>query len=80
MRCNIEDAVADIKQRPCRAKLLVARNFNADLEVPEEHMRDEVIMSDLATAILEDMSAHLLPRSKAWLRDRQMWIMLRRNP
>ena len=38
-------------------------------------MRDEEIAMELATAGLEYMSAHLLPRRKPWPRDRRTWSM-----
>ena len=65
----IEAIIVTIRQRPRGEELLVARNFNADLAVPEGNARDKEIDAALAAAGLEDMSANFLPRRKLWLRD-----------
>ena len=59
-----------IVQRLHGAELLVAGNFNVDLAAPEENMRDEEIYVALAAAGMEYTSAHFLPQSKPWLRDK----------
>ena len=66
---TIEDIVAAIGQQSCGAELLVVGNFNSDLEAPEGNTRDEEITADIATAGVEDKSAHLLPHQNTWLRD-----------
>ena len=43
---------------------IVAGDFNADLDDPEEITRTEEITMALATSGLEDMITHLLPRRK----------------
>ena len=57
----IESVVAELKECPRGAKLLVAGDLNVNLEEPEEYQREEKIVAALTTAWLEDMSAHLLP-------------------
>ena len=76
---TIESIVAAIIQRPYRADLLVAGNFNANLAVVEGHAWDKSIAAALSTTVLEDMSAHLLPQRKPWLRDGRTWIMLHKG-
>ena len=70
----IEDVIAAI-----RAVLMVACDFNADLDEPERSARAEEIAAALASAWLEDMSAHFLPRRRSWSRYGRTWSMWRGN-
>ena len=74
-----EAVVAAIIQQPCEADLLVDGDFNADLAATEGNACDKDITAALATVILEDMSAHFLPRKKPCFRDRRIWSMLCRG-
>ena len=47
---TIEGVVADIRQRPRGAAMLVTGNFNSKLASLEGHVRDEVIAAALSTA------------------------------
>ena len=60
-----------IRSRPRGAKLLVAGDFNVNIAAPEGDRRAENIATELATADLEDMVWHFLPREKRWCRDRR---------
>ena len=58
----MESVIAALKERPRGAKLLVAGDFNVNLEDPEGDHREEDITAAMATEGLEDMSAHFLLR------------------
>ena len=66
-----------INQRPHREELLVDIDFNVVLDATEGNARYEEIDASLNTVGVEDMGFHLFPRSKPWLRDREMWSILR---
>ena len=72
---TIEDAVASIGRRPRREILLVAGEFNADPANPEESASAKDISAALASARLEDMSAHILSRNNYWSKDRRTCSM-----
>ena len=72
----IKAVMAAIRQRPHGADLMLYGDFNANFTVPDENAQNKEIMSALSTAGLEYTSAHLLPRRKPLLRDRQKWIVL----
>ena len=74
---NIEDVIAAICRRHRGAELLVVSNFNKDLDELKGSVRAEEIAAELATAGLENMSAHSFPRHKYWSRDGRTWIMRR---
>ena len=59
---TVERVVEAIRKKPRGAELLVAGNFNADIAAPEGDWRAENIATELATAGLEDMARHFLPR------------------
>ena len=74
------ERVVEATQKKLRgAELMVAGDFNADIAAPEGDQRAENIAMDLATAGLEDMARHFLPREKRWYRDRQTWGMRGRD-
>ena len=54
--------VEAIRRKPWGAELLVAGNFNVDIAAPEGDRRAEDIATELATAEMEDMTRHFLPR------------------
>ena len=72
---NIERVIVDIRKCTHRAALLVDGNSNIDLAVPEGNCFREEIAVVIATAGLEDMSAHFLPHLKSLARDRRTWYM-----
>ena len=59
-----ETVVAAIGRQPRGAELMVAGDFNADITAPEGNRRAENIAMDLATAGLEDMAQHFMPRRR----------------
>ena len=74
---RIESVVSALKERPRGSELLVAVDFNTNLEDPEGYRRGEDIAAALATDGLEDMSAHFLPQRSPWCRDGRTWSMIR---
>ena len=76
---TMERLVEEIRKKPRGAELLVAGDFNADIAAPEGDQRAENIVTELATAGLEDMARHFLPREKRWCRDRRTWGMRRKG-
>ena len=74
---TIEDVVAAIGNWPWGAALLVVGYFNTKLDAPEGPERDEGIAAALVEEDLEDMSGHLFPRHKPWLKDGHTWDMHR---
>ena len=74
---NPESAVAAIVHRPRGTELLVARNFNTDLESLDEKKCDEAIKAGMSTEGLEDMDEQLIPNKIPWKQDGRTWIMIR---
>ena len=70
---TMERVVEAIQRKPRGAELLVVGDFNVDIAAPEGDRRAEDIATELATAELEDMARHFLPREKRWCRDRRTW-------
>ena len=75
----MERVVAAIRKKLRGAELMVAGDFNADIAAPEGNRRAENIATDIATAGLEDMARHFLPRGRRWCRDRRTWDMRRKG-
>ena len=75
---TMERVVEAIQRKPRGAELLVAGDFNVDIAAPEGDRRAEDIAAELATAGLEDMARHFLPREKRWCRDQRTWGILRK--
>ena len=73
---TMEIVVTVLKERPLGDELLVAGDFNVRLSKLEGDRRGEDIVAALATAVLEDMSVHFLPRRRSWCRDGRTWIMI----
>ena len=63
---TIESVVAALKERPRGAALLVAVDLNTTLADPENDQRGTDIAAALTAELLEDMSAHFLPRRCTW--------------
>ena len=59
---TMERVVAAIRKKPRGAELMVAGDFNADIAALEGNRWAENIATDIATAGLEDMARHFLPR------------------
>ena len=74
----METVVAAIGRKPPGAELMVAVDFNVDIMEPEGNRRAENIATDLATAGLEDMAQHFMPRRRRWNWDRRTWDMRRK--
>ena len=66
----METVIAAIGQKPPGADLMVAGDFNVDILAPEGNWRAENIATDLATAGVEDMAQHFMPRRRRWNRYR----------
>ena len=75
---TMEMVVKAIRRKPPGAELMVAGDFNVDILAPEGR-RAENIATDLATAGVEDMAQHFMPRGRRWCRDRGTWDMKRRG-
>ena len=75
----MERVVAAIGKKPWGAELMVAGDFNANIAAPEGNRRAENIETDIATAGLEDMAQHFMPRGRLWCRDRRTWDMRRKG-
>ena len=76
---TMERVLTAIGKKPRGAELMVAGDFNADIAALEGNRRAENIATDIATAGLEDMAQHFLPRGRRWCRDRQTWDMRRKG-
>ena len=75
----METVVVEIGQKPPAAELMVAGDFNVDIMAPEGDRRAENIATDLATAGVEDMAQHFMPRRRRWNRYRRTWDMRRKG-
>ena len=61
---TMETVIAAIGRKPPGAELMVVGDFNVDIMDPEGNRRAENIATDLATAGLEDMAHHFMPRRR----------------
>ena len=61
-KVTMEMVVKAIRRRPPGAEVMVAGDFNVDILAPEGR-RAENIATDLATAGVEDMAQHFMPRA-----------------
>ena len=75
---TMETVINAIGRKPPGAELMVAGDFNVDILEPEGR-RAENIATDLATAGVEDMAQHFMPRGRRWYRDRRTWGMRRQG-
>ena len=62
---TMETVVAAIERKPPGADLMVAGDFNVDIMEPKGNRRAENIATDLATAGVENMAHHFMPRRRA---------------
>ena len=76
---TMERVVEAIRRKPRGAELLMAGDFNVNIAASEGDRRAEDIATEVATAGLEDMARHFLPREKRWCRDQRTWGMLRKG-
>ena len=76
---TIEDVAVAISRRTQKADLLVAGDFNANMDEPEGTMCAEYNSTALGASGLEDMSAHSILRRKPWSMDGCTWLILRRD-
>ena len=65
---TMETVIHAIGRKPPGAELMVAGDSNVDILAPEGR-RAENIATDLATAGVEDMAQHFMPRGRRWCRD-----------
>ena len=61
---TMETVIAAIGRKPPGAELMVAGDFNVDILAQEGNRRAENIATDLATAGVEDMAQHFMPRRR----------------
>ena len=59
------------------AEMIVAGDFNVDLEGTDIQGRDEEIVAPIATACLEYLLGHFLPRQRVWCKDWRTRTMVR---
>ena len=76
MILDVEVAMAE---RPRGADLIVAGNFNMDLENIGSWGWDKDITTEVATEGLEDIVGNLLPQWRVWCKDRRAWEMVRQG-
>ena len=69
----IKHVVTSIGQLPHGDALLVEGYFNMGIATLECSNQGEEITAYIATAGLDYMSTHFLPRRKSWSQDRIMW-------
>ena len=74
---TIESVIAALKERPRGTALVVAGDLNTTLDDPENDRRGTEIVAALTEAVLEDMTAHFLPRRRRCGRERRTWNMVR---
>ena len=77
-KVTMETVIAAIGQKPPGADLMVAGDLNVDILAPEGRRAENIAM-DLATAGVEDMAQHFMPRRRRWNRDRWTWDMRRKG-
>ena len=77
-KVTMETVINAIGHKPPGAELMLARDFNVDILAPEGR-RAENIATDLATAGVEDMAQHFMPRGRQWCQDRRTWDMKRQG-
>ena len=73
---TIQDMETEVKECPRGIQLIVTGYLNADLERIGGRGQDEEIAAVVATAGLEDLLGHLLPRRCTWCKDRWTWKMV----
>ena len=59
---DIESVIADLKEFPRGLEILVAGDFNTNLDQTEGDRREEGFVATLTAAELKDMSFHFLPQ------------------
>ena len=74
---TIERVVTALGDRPKGTALVVTGDLNTDLEDSENDRRGTEIAAAMTAAVVEDMTAHFLPRKRIWGRERRMWSMVR---
>ena len=65
---TIRDVEVALSEWPRETDMIVAGDLNVDLERPGGRGRDEEITAVVATAGLEDLLEHFLPRRHPWCR------------
>ena len=73
------EAEAAMAERPRGAELIVAGDFNVDLENTGGRGRYEEITAAVATAFLEDLAGNLLLQRQVWYKYQRMWVVLRQG-
>ena len=74
---TIERVVTALGDQPRGTALVVAGDFNTDLGEMASDGRGTEIAAALMEAGVEDMTAHFLPRTRRWGRERQTWRIIR---
>ena len=66
---TLESVVTYIGHSPRGAEILVARNFNIDLEFPDGNKNNKAIAAAVETEGLEYMTHNFLPHNLPWMLD-----------
>ena len=74
---TIERVVTALGDQPQGTALIVAGDLDTDLGEMASEGRGTEIAAALMEAVLEDMTAHFLPRKRKWGRERRTWSMVR---
>ena len=64
-------------EQPRGTELIVAGDFNVDLEKTDSRGRDKEIEAAVATEGLEDLAGHYLIQRREWCKDQRMWAVVR---
>ena len=73
---GVEAAMAEIQRE---SELIVAGDFNIDMEGTDGQGQDEEIVEAISTAGLVGHEGHFLPQRQAWCKDRRTWDMTRQG-
>ena len=76
---TIRDVEAAMTERPRGTELIVAGDFNVDLEKTGGWVRDKEIALATATAGLKYLAGKLLLQRWAWCKDRRTWVVVRQE-
>ena len=66
---TLESVAAAIGHSPIDAEILVAINFNIELEFPDDNEHNEAIAAAVETEGLEYTTQNFLPRKLLWILD-----------
>ena len=73
---NLKSVIAEVGHSPRSAELLIAVDFNTDLESLDRNKCNKAIVASMSMVRLEDMMEHFLSPKLLWMRDGYTWSML----